>query len=61
MLESDETSLRLDSALSVVLEEMIEVPDSEVEVLLLCPALDVMLDVVEYVMDVSLENEKLEL
>ena len=61
MLESDETSLRLDSALSVVLEEMKEVPDSEAEVLLLCPALDVMLDVVEYVMDVSLENEKLEL
>ena len=61
MLESDETSLRLDSALSVVLEEMKEVPDSEAEVLLLCPALDVMLDVVGYVMDVSLENEKLEL
>ena len=61
MLESDETSLRLDSALSVVLEEMKEVPDSEAEVLLLCLALDVMLDVVGYVMDVSLENEKLEL
>ena len=61
MLESDDTSLRLDSVLSVVLEEMKEVPDSEAEVLLVCPALDVVLDVVGYVMEILLENEKLEL